>query len=405
MKKFALVSPLLPPTKAGQPFVLYNLLKDFDPNSYCLISEADYSDFILDKNRENVLSGKYTCIKLFFKNYFKNRVAEKIVLRVTPFIFPRYIDKFLDKRAKAIEKILLEYDCRAVIGCSGSIFDPVAAYYASRNLGLPFIFYIFDKYSSQFPFREGKAFTKKYEAILVKNSYAVIVTNEFIKNEYLKDYDVESTVIHNPVPLQTMMPDEKAFDYQSSGDKVILYAGSLYRAHYDAFRNLVGALRILDGVKLKLITTQRNITLKINGISGPVEYNKPKSQSEVLKIQKKSDILFLPLAFNSPYPELIKNTSPGKMGEYLVSGRPILVHAPADSYISWYFGEYECGVVVDRPDPSLLAEKISEILIDTEFRNRIVNNAQKRGQIDFSVDSAQEIFQSVIYSCFNGEFE
>src|SRR5436190_4744349 len=41
--KFALVSHVLPPTWSGQSVVLYRLLKDLNPDLYCLISWADYS--------------------------------------------------------------------------------------------------------------------------------------------------------------------------------------------------------------------------------------------------------------------------------------------------------------------------------------------------------------------------
>lgn len=398
MGKFAIISPLLPPTKAGQPLVLYNILKNFDPDSYCLISEADYSGFPKDNTVKNSLSGRYIFIKFFFNDYFKNRLIEKAILKLSPIFFPEYPDKLIGKRVGAIEKVLIEEGCEAVIACTGSIFDPVAAYYASKNLGLPFIFYIFDKYSSQFTFPEGLAFTKKHEEILVKNSCNVIVTNEFIREEYLLNYGVESVVIHNPVPFEMQFPDESYKDLHSK-EKSILYAGSLYKAHYDAFKNLSNALKKLKKIKLNLITSQREFILKMNGISGNVEYNKPKSQSEILEIQKKSDILFLPLAFKSPYPELINNSSPGKMGEYLASGRPVLVHAPKDSFICWYFREYDCGVVVDRPDSDYLAERICEILNDKDLRIRIVKNAILRAKSDFSVNSAEEKLNSVIREC------
>ena len=76
-------------------------------------------------------------------------------------------------------------------------------------------------------------------------------------------------------------------------------------------------------------------------------------------IQRNADILFLPLAFNSPYPEIIKTSSPGEIGEYLAGKKPILVHAPSDSFISWYFRKYNCGCVVDDDDSEKLAAAIN----------------------------------------------
>jgi glycosyltransferase involved in cell wall biosynthesis len=127
-------------------------------------------------------------------------------------------------------------------------------------------------------------------------------------------------------------------------------------------------------------------------IKGPIEYHSHVSPSDVLKVQREADILFLPLAFNSPIPETVKTSAPGKMGEYLASGRPILAHAPADSFVSWYFRERECGVVVDCSDPLILKHAIERILDDSDLRQRVSRNARICAQSDFSLKVVQTQF-------------
>lgn len=396
MKKFAVVSPLLPPSKSGQPLVLNNLLRTFSPDDYCLVSEADYSDI-----RNNESSGKLDCkyfqIRFFFNNHFFNRLVEKYLLKLFFFLPESHLENFIEKRAKAIERILENENCEAVVACTGSIFDPVAAYYASRNLGIKFIFYIFDMYSHQFPFSEGIEFTKKYEDILVKNADTIILTNEFVCNTYLDKYGVKGMIIHNPLSNELldrqnnfMVPGNRNHDLE------ILYTGSIYAAHYDSFRNLVKALDKIQKAKLRIITSQKKFILRIKGINGPVIYEKNKSQLEIFELQKRADILFLPLAFNSPYPELIKNSSPGKMGEYLASGRPVLLHSPADTFLSWYFRQNNCGIVVDKDDSDLLAEKLNEIIDDRELVEVIVANALKCAKRDFSPVLGSEKLKSIL---------
>ena len=399
MKKFAIISPLLPPTNSGQPLVLYSLLKNFSPEDYCLISEADYSDNINGRHSEKKLNCKYFCIKLFFKKYYLNRLMEKMILKFNFLLPEKFLKNLIKKRVACIEKILVDEKCEVAIACTGSIFDPVATYYAAKNLGIKFIFYVFDMYSQQFIFQEGMAFTKKYEKILVNNSDKLILTNEFVCNEYLSDYGVKGVIIHNPVPLELKKePVNFKNSVFNSNDIEIFYAGSIYAAHYDAFRNLVGALKKINKGKSRLITSQREFVLRIKGIKGPVIYEKIKSQSEVFELQRKTDILFLPLAFNSPYPKLINNSSPGKMGEYLASGKPVLVHAPKDSFLSWYFREYNCGIVADKADPDYLAKKIGEIIDDNDLREEIVNNALKCADRDFSAISGYDTLKYVINS-------
>jgi glycosyltransferase involved in cell wall biosynthesis len=72
--------------------------------------------------------------------------------------------------------------------------------------------------------------------------------------------------------------------------------------------------------------------------------------------------------------------------------RPILVHAPPDSFIATYFREHECGLVVDENDPRALARGVERILTDTDLRQKLSRNAWKRAQVDFSLAAARSKF-------------
>src|SRR5262249_23312884 len=129
--------------------------------------------------------------------------------------------------------------------------------------------------------------------------------------------------------------------------------------------------------------------LRDKGLQGAVVYHPHVAMVRALELQRRADILFLPLAFHSPYPHIIRTSAPGKMGELLTSGRPILVHAPADSFVSWYFHRYDCGVVVDRDDPALLADAVRRLIAEPDLRARIVANARLRARLDFSIARAR----------------
>ncbi|HYE16132.1 MAG TPA: hypothetical protein VD968_16965 [Pyrinomonadaceae bacterium] len=105
-------------------------------------------------------------------------------------------------------------------------------------------------------------------------------------------------------------------------------------------------------MKLHAYTTQRAEELAGRGIGGPaVVFHPHLSVAEMPGVQRRADLLFLPLAFESPYPDLVRTSAPVKFGEYLASRRPVLVHAPPRSFISWYCREHDCGLVVDESDP------------------------------------------------------
>jgi len=113
-------------------------------------------------------------------------------------------------------------------------------------------------------------------------------------------------------------------------------------------------------------------------------------------IQREADVLFLPLAFNSPLSEHLRTSSPGKMGEFLAAGRPILVHTPPDSFTTWYFRHYECGVVVDENDPRALVAALSQLVEDSTLGERISLRAWERAQADFETTKVRARFLGVL---------
>lgn len=116
------------------------------------------------------------------------------------------------------------------------------------------------------------------------------------------------------------------------------------------------------------------------------------------EIQQKADILFLPLAFNSPYPDIVKTASPGKIGELLAARRPVLVHAPADSFVSWYFKQHSCGLVIDKSDPVELANGIAALIEDQKLQQNLSTAAYVRAKKDFDDVTIKKRFADLVES-------
>jgi glycosyltransferase involved in cell wall biosynthesis len=109
----------------------------------------------------------------------------------------------------------------------------------------------------------------------------------------------------------------------------------------------------------------------------------------------------LPLAFNSQIQEVIKTSAPGKLGEYLSVGRQILVHAPKDSFVSWFFRKHRCGVVVDRNDPQVLANEINKLMYDDQIKTSLGEKSRYIAEEEFSIDKASTKFKEIISSVLN----
>jgi glycosyltransferase involved in cell wall biosynthesis len=390
--KFALVSHVLPPSPSGQAMALYRLLRGLDPDDYCLISRQSYDAGSQQNNYSDRLPGRYYYLPDLqitpssSSGFIKRlKIITRIILRIL--LIPGVV-----WHGRQIAGIVRRENCGAVLACTGDLRDLPAGYLASRLAGVPFYPYLFDYYSYQWVEPISRWLAQLLEPVMLKGAAGVIAPNEFLRDALRHRYGVEATVIHNPCDLSEYETIPNDAPSGNGGEFGIVYTGAVYGAQFDAFRNLLAAIELLGrpNVKLHLYTAQSPRDLAERGISGPVVCHGHQPPSAIPGIQRRADLLFLPLAFNSPYPaELIKTSAPGKIGEYLAAGRPILVHAPPDSFVVWYFRRHECGLVVDQNDPAKLAQAIEQLLADAGLRQRLGERAWEQARTDFSVLTAR----------------
>jgi glycosyltransferase involved in cell wall biosynthesis len=392
--KFALVSHYLPPSRYGQPRVIQRLLQDLPAAGYVLVSVEPYDRTVpRDDHDAPWLPGRYVQIRsgkawrfMAHRRPF-NTIAP--LVNAVPAILTRAAD---------IAGVIRREGCTVAVACSGDIADLPATWLACRRTGTRFVAYMFDDYVEQWGFMPAlRRLAAFLERRFVADAAAVVVPNEYLRREYVGRYGdaVRLAVINNPWLSEPAAPAPAA----SGREKVhITYTGSIYHVHFDAFQNLTAALKQLgDDVVLDIYSATPPDILALNGVDG-FQHHGHVSDAQASAVQRDADILFLPLAFRSTAQAVIRTSAPGKMGEYLASGRPVLVHAPADTFIAWYCREHGCAEVVSSPDPSLLADAVRRLSTDSEYAAGLVKAARARAELDFSPKSAQERFLALLES-------
>jgi len=395
--KFALISHNVPPSGTGQSLVIYRMLRELDPEHYCLISTEQHDVNKPADGPSQMLPCRYHYLPPAFRFERGYRLGlrtlrESVNIQVA----------VVDYRCR-IADILRREQCDAVVACTGDVTILPAGYLASRAAGLPFYAYLFDHYSYREWDDPVKAFwARRFEPFIMKGAAGVIAPNEILRDDLRERFGLEAAVIHNSFdisPYETSAPVEAG---SRSSEVNIVYTGAVYEAHFGAFRNLMAAIQMLDQrrVRVHLYTNQPEETLQRENVRGPIVLHQQQAMTEMPRVQMEADILFLPLAFDSPYPDLVKTSATTKLGEYLASRRPVLVHAPRDSFISWYFRKHECGVVVDEDDPARLAKGIELILSDAQLCQRLIANAYERARTDFNIAASRAAFFQLLG--FNG---
>jgi glycosyltransferase involved in cell wall biosynthesis len=392
--KVLFISETLPPARNGQGLMLYRLLQDRKPEDYSLASQNIWAAAPGERRAPEQLPGSYhqlTRPKQFDRGHRFGLVHLRDAVNV-PLAVPQL--------ATQITELIRRERCDAVVACTGDMLDMPAAFRASRRAGVPFYAYVFDHYSYRewrYPVR--RFWARRFEPALMKGAAGVIVPNEILRDDLRERYGVEATLIHNSFDISVYESAAVApAPARRNGEVKIVYTGDVYEAHYDAFRNLVAAIEKTgrDDLRLHVYSGRSPEDLAREGIGGPVACHGDRAPSEMPGVQREADLLFLPLAFNSPYPDLVRTSATTKLGEYLATGRPVLVHAPPDSFVSWYFREHDCGVLVDRLDPAALAEAIKNVLGDDALRQRLGARAWERARSDFDINAARSKFWNLL---------
>ena len=376
--KVAWVSNILPPSHTAHAAIIHRLLRDRDPETYCLLSGRDYGSSSGGEWSER-LPGRYYHLRSF-------RITRGYRFGLQ--FVRKHLNQLLDvQRVLLIARILRRERCRAVVAVTGGdeMVDFPAAYLASRMAGIPFYAYLLDQFSHMVNFGMGNTILRHLEPAMMKRAAAVIVPNEFLARAVEEQFGVAPAILHHPIDLSPYERIERIEPHPSEPWKIV-FTGEIGELHYSAFRSLLRAIQSSGiNAELHLYTTQKRERLEQQGIHGPVVFHGQHKLAEMPSIQANAGILFLPLAIGSEYPNIVRTAAPGKMGEYLAARRPVLVHAPADSFVAYYVRHHQCGVVVDRDDPGELASAIERIIADPELRRTFGERAAERARADFDM--------------------
>ena len=441
MKKILVVSSWAPPVVGG-PLNLYNLLSQMPKESYCLLTSY-YGIDNYSARHGNWLEGKY----IFYDNprfidspesrplvstaskgrerisklrHLVKRLSFLKILLGPALIFSQI---FMIVRAglKAVKNEKIE----VMLGVSD--FGPalIGTYFLHKLSKIPYALYLFDLYKGNNLFFPGRLLATLFEKPLFENAEKIIVTNEGTKEFYFKRYGDEINkklvVIHNSVFPEPYLEFQKSLPpYRSTSPYTILFTGKIGWPQIGALKNLIKAINEIDdidinpvrgpnrrfgrrqsrltsnGVKLKIYTPSPADYLKEIGIekSEKVEISVA-PPSEMPKIQSQADILFLPLSWHTKSQEIIDTATPGKLTDYLIASRPILIHAPASSFLVKYAKENNFALVVDEENIEKLKKAIKTLLFDKRFAEQIIENAKTTFFRNHDANKNFKIFESL----------
>jgi glycosyltransferase involved in cell wall biosynthesis len=117
--------------------------------------------------------------------------------------------------------------------------------------------------------------------------------------------------------------------------------------------------------------------LAARGVVGDrVRIERPVAQTAMPATLQQADALLLPFSFSAEQRDVVSTSFPTKTADYLASGVPVLVHAPAQATIAQMAAAEGWGLVVSEPCEASLARALERLAGDVELRRRLATRAR-----------------------------
>lgn len=270
----------------------------------------------------------------------------------------------------------------SIIGFSDYGPAMIGAYILHKITRKRYNIFLFDIYKGNFfPF-PGNLLANILEPFMFKSASHIIVTNEGTRDFYIKRYgkniSKKIVTIHNSTFKEPYLKLNKS--YQLHKSYTIVFTGRIYWPQIESLKNLIKAvvdIKDID-IKLKIYSPSPKDYLKEIGIMESEKIKIEVAPSDQMpEIQNSADILFLPLSWHTKSQAIIDTATPGKLTDYLIAGKPILIHAPSSTFVAKYAKENDFAEVVDIEDNDILIKSIKHLISNKEYSDKLVTNAQK----------------------------
>jgi len=157
-------------------------------------------------------------------------------------------------------------------------------------------------------------------------------------------------------------------------------SGNINASCADAVARLCEAVSRIDGTLAIFSGTARAHLKEMGMLRGNVMHEVV-AREAMLRSIAEADIVLLGHGFKGELPkEEYETIFPTRTIEYLISGRPILAHAPADSFLARFLRERQCALVIDEPQVDALVNAIRLLCQDAKLRSLLVRNALRAAE-------------------------
>ena len=300
---------------------------------------------------------------------------------------------------KSIHRILKKSGSKVVLATFPYDINLVATFLAARELNLPFYVHMHDLWTENMRFGTAATrFAEKWEPVVLRESTRVLCMTETMQKHYEKKYRIRTELLPHTVPEKDCLNAPAEMRPPRLPGPTVLFVGAVsFPMNLDALKVLARASELLPPEYELLYCTSWDVaTLNRSGIQSGRLRVRYVTRAEVQRLQSEAHVLVAPLSHKNCSLDEVRTVFSTKLLEYLVSGRPIVVFAPEDSYHAVSAKKHGWGYVVTEDSPVALAAAIEKVVLDQNLAARLVHGALQEAQSRRAKRHARKLLEWVL---------
>jgi glycosyltransferase involved in cell wall biosynthesis len=274
----------------------------------------------------------------------------------------------------------------------------IESYRIAKKWRLPFYAYMHDLWEENYPPGDDRRLlAERWEREILGHAKRVVCMTSTQRDFYREKYGIEADILPHSVPETDLGQAPSTPLEPSPNPPTVLFVGNQSpHMNLDALRVLAKSADLWpEGVELVMLTNRTIEQLAAQGIESSRLRAEWVSREECKRRMASAHILVAPLSHKNCSHDEVRTVFSTKLLEYLVSGRPILVFAPPDSFHALSAKQEGWGFVVDQDSPAALADGVARLLADRELVSGLVRAAGDEARRRNSASLAQQLFNWV----------
>jgi glycosyltransferase involved in cell wall biosynthesis len=362
----------LPPLISGQTTVVINLAKEFSCDEMVIAGEQSHGGAQFDWRDD------WPAICYLTQAWPVTRRGGRWWRRLS---FPLLLVRCI--------RLARRHQCSAILVVFPKEEFLLAGYLTARWTGAELYPYFHNTYLEN---SQGLQwyFARWLQARVFAAAKHVFVMSEGMAELYRERYPnvKASPLVHSfNEAIPAMVPH---VDISESPEFII--SGSISEACLDATRRVCDAVAGIKDASLTFLSGTPRRVLEQTGLLRGSARHETVPHGEVVARLRKADILVLPHGFTGKLSaEEYRSIFPTRTIEYLICGRPILAHCPADCYLTRFLKNHRCALVVDEPGVPALLKAIKRLRTDATLRLELVRNALRAATMFHVSQVAREL--------------